>query len=54
MDKLDMRAYTKTEFDEDLFEVANVWVERIPVDLAERSEELWKNEVAAKLVKKAS
>lgn len=54
MEKLDMRTYTKAEFDEDLFEVANVWVERILVDLAERSEELWKNEVAAKLVKKAA
>lgn len=54
MEKLDMRTYTKAEFDEDLFEVANVWVERIIVDLAERSEELWKNEVAAKLVKKAA
>lgn len=49
-----MRTYTKPEFDEDLFEVANVWVERILVDLAERSEELWENDVAAKLVKKAA
>lgn len=48
------KAYTKEQFTEDLFEVANVWVERILVDLAERSEELWKNEVAAKLVKKAA
>ena len=54
MEKLDMGNYTKAEFDEDLFEVANVWVERVLVDLAERSEELWKNEVAAKLVKKAA
>lgn len=54
MEKLDMRTYTKAEFDEDLFEVANVWGERTLVDLAERSEELWKNEAAAKLVKKAA
>lgn len=48
------KAYTKEQFIEDLYEVANVWVERTLVDLAERSEELWKNEVAAKLVKKSA
>lgn len=49
-----MRNYTKAEFDEDLFEVANVWVEETMCDLAERVDELWENEIAKKLVRKCA
>lgn len=46
------KAYTKEQFIEDLFEVANVWVEEAMCDLAERTDELWENEIAKKLVRK--
>lgn len=48
------KAYTKEQFIEDLFEVANVWVEEAMCDLAERTDELWENEIAKKLVRKCA
>lgn len=47
------KAYTKEQFIEGLFEVANVWVEEAMCDLAERTDELWENEIA-KLVRKCA
>ena len=48
------KEYTKEQFVEDLFEVANVWREGIMLDLAGRTDELWENEIAKKLVRKCA
>lgn len=48
------KEYTKEQFVEDLFEVANVWVEEAMCDLAGRTDELWENEIAKKLVGKCA
>lgn len=49
-----MTDYTKDQFMNDLFECANVWTESIMLKLAKRSEELWENETARKLVRKCA
>ena len=46
--------YTKKQFIEDLFEVANVWREDIMLDLSGRTDELLENEIAKKLVRKCA
>lgn len=48
------KEYTKEQFVEDLFEVANVWIEDIMLDLAGKTDELWENEIAKKLVRKCA
>lgn len=48
------KEYTKEQFVEDLFEVANVWREDIMLDLAGKTDELWENEIAKKLVRKCA
>lgn len=49
-----MTDYTKDQFMNDLFECASGWTERIMVALAKRSEELWEDETARKLVRKCA
>lgn len=48
------KEYTKEQFVEDLFEFANVWREDIMLDLAGKTDELWENEIAKKLVRKCA
>lgn len=51
---MEVREYTKRQFMNDLFEVSSVWVDEKMVKLAEKSDELWENKVARKLIMKCA